>query len=858
MKNKLLLIIIVFIGLLTGVYIGYIKYSNNNWNNSIINEIYNPNVYLDYKGIPKYIDGKDIYTTVNQKNDIYNVLNEVSDMYGFENSKDEFSLKDTNSIDDITYYKMQQEYKSYPVYGYELMLSVKNGNVQSINGNYYNGINLNTQYALTKNEIMDIAQKYTIGEYNIKDVYKSIYIKNDEPLLSYILRIIDENNYYDLVLSSNGNFIDRVPLYNMVALEVTNDGINNQECTINIDQSGNGAFATYKMHDPVRNISIIDGSSIGVDFGNANNKKWGNAIYFLLSTNTAKPMQVGYEDGIITNLNEYSGNNIIKTAITNMFNFSKVYDYYYENLGRKSFDGKGKEIRVFINVKNNALSLDKKNEHNNASYRGGDLGIFTIGSVDLVSYGYALDVLAHEFTHGVIEYTADLSYQNETGALNESYADVMGSLIEGKNFLIAEDVEEIRDMANPNKHEDPAIKDGKYYFPVDTDTYNEEYQAYILKKYEDKGSPLNDWKEADNGGVHTNSGVPNYAAYLAYNGNAYKDKKEMAKVYYNSLFLIGKNASFEDSALAIIQSAKNLNISEDKIKIIENAFITTNILHRNDSNVNGVVFENGTSKGIVDARITIVNKLNNGIYYETNTDINGKYNIAGIPSGEYKVIYEKSKYETYETDVKLVENDNIIDASLNKKNDEKSKKSEIVFVMDISNSMEDSDPSDIRKKIISNIVLNLDDDTKVGLITFNKVGNIVASMSNKSLNKKILVTDIFNIANDNGRTVNSGTNGKAGLAMALNLFSTANINKYIVFLTDGEDNVFDSSMSYTQIIESAQEMGIKMITIGLGSGDEIDEVTLKQLAKETNGKYYHANSALKLSRFNRRLFDELN
>ena len=73
----------------------------------------------------------------------------------------------------------------------------------------------------------------------------------------------------------------------------------------------------------------------------------------------------------------------------------------------------------------------------------------------------------------------------------------------------------------------------------------------MLKRQEDKGSPLDDWKEWDNGGVHTNSGVPNYAAYLMYQNGAFKDREEMAKVWYNSLMFLNSSAKFEDCAYAV-------------------------------------------------------------------------------------------------------------------------------------------------------------------------------------------------------------------------------------------------------------------------------------------------------------------
>ncbi len=114
----------------------------------------------------------------------------------------------------------------------------------------------------------------------------------------------------------------------------------------------------------------------------------------------------------------------------------------------------------------------------------------------------ALDVVAHELTHGVTDFTSNLIYQNESGALNESFSDMMGTSVEffyqpagtgpmKADYLIGEDVVTpggLRSMANPGAFGDP-------------DHYSRRYTG-----------PL------DNGGVHTNSAIGNQAFYLAIEG----------------------------------------------------------------------------------------------------------------------------------------------------------------------------------------------------------------------------------------------------------------------------------------------------------------------------------------------------
>ncbi len=114
----------------------------------------------------------------------------------------------------------------------------------------------------------------------------------------------------------------------------------------------------------------------------------------------------------------------------------------------------------------------------------------------------ALDIVAHELTHGVTDYTSSLIYQNESGALNEAFSDIMGTSVEfyfqqpgsgnlRADYLIGEDVFRpggIRSMADPQAYGDP-------------DHYSRRFTG-----------------TADNGGVHINSGIPNQAFYLAIEG----------------------------------------------------------------------------------------------------------------------------------------------------------------------------------------------------------------------------------------------------------------------------------------------------------------------------------------------------
>ena len=163
--------------------------------------------------------------------------------------------------------------------------------------------------------------------------------------------------------------------------------------------------------------------------------------------------------------------------------------------------------------------------------------------------------MAHEFTHAVIDYTVGgwldkgLVYRGETGALNEAYADILGSLVEGKNgsarWLIGEDSQTVRDMSDPSAYNQP-----EHY-----DSFDPNY-------------------ERDNGGVHRYSGIFNFAAYKMMSSNKTKriSKETWAKVFYSSLFRLTSNAKFLDARGAVLASAKKYGFTGEEQEAVKKAF----------------------------------------------------------------------------------------------------------------------------------------------------------------------------------------------------------------------------------------------------------------------------------------------
>jgi hypothetical protein len=161
----------------------------------------------------------------------------------------------------------------------------------------------------------------------------------------------------------------------------------------------------------------------------------------------------------------------------------------------------------------------------------------------------------------VVEKTANLVYQGESGALNESFADVFGAMIDSDDWKIGEDVMQsggglptaLRDLANPHN----GFSSGSPWWQP----------SHMNEKY--NGTQ-------DNGGVHINSGIPNHAFYLfASNAAVGKDKAE--QVYYKALRdYLTKNSKFVDCRIAVIQAATDL-YGTNVANIAANAFAAVGI-----------------------------------------------------------------------------------------------------------------------------------------------------------------------------------------------------------------------------------------------------------------------------------------
>jgi thermolysin len=207
-----------------------------------------------------------------------------------------------------------------------------------------------------------------------------------------------------------------------------------------------------------------------------------------------------------------------RAAVDAHFGARQVWEYYRNTHGRYGINNAGGP-GYYGWVAGSTVGLISSVVHygsayNNAYWNG---SVMTYGDGDGTTFSplVTVDIAGHEMTHGVTQFTANLTYSGESGALNESMSDVFGSMVERyargvspdtRTWQIGEQAytpatagDALRYMYNPH-----LAKNSGFTADDDPDHYAERYTG-----------------TSDNGGVHINSGIPNYVFYLCSQGGTH-------------------------------------------------------------------------------------------------------------------------------------------------------------------------------------------------------------------------------------------------------------------------------------------------------------------------------------------------
>ena len=437
--------------------------------------------------------------------------------------------------------RFQLMVNNIPVFSGNFVLHIKDGVVKSYNGYLYNEVDVPSSPVLSENSALTIALNRvgaTVYKWQLPIEEDFIKREQNNPSATFFptgeLVIVQVGNpststtfrlcwkfdiyaqqpmsrqdvYIDATSGQVVKFTDKICHVDATGTATT---VYRGVRTITTDNTG----STYRLREAgrgngIRTYNMLRGTTYGsaVDFTDADNN-WNN---------------------VNPQLDQY--------APDAHWAAEKTYDYYMTH-SRSSVDGAGLLLNLYVHYNVNYV---------NAFWDGTRM---TFGDGD-ATYDplVSLDITGHEVTHGLTQYTSNLDYSYESGALNESFSDIFGAAVEyfadipGADWTIGEDIgAAFRSMSNPNLYGQPDTYLGTNWY---TGT-------------------------ADNGGVHTNSGVQNYWYYLLINGGS--GTNDVGDVYSitaqgrtvasdiawrNNVIYLTNTADYADARFYAIQSAIDL------------------------------------------------------------------------------------------------------------------------------------------------------------------------------------------------------------------------------------------------------------------------------------------------------------
>lgn len=471
--------------------------------------------FNDAKGVPTFVVGEFSKRKVNNADDALAIMQENHAMFNIESATAELKLFH-ESRDELGHrtFKFKQAYKGIPVFGNELIVhGDQQGNVTSVNGYFDPGVRsggLQLRPTLSKEQAVAVATKsFDDGAGNQFDISKSdltIYQSRDNVYhLVYVVTVTtltgEHPCYADVFVDAHtGDIISTLKKIEHVASVGSGTGVLGDRKPVNTDSYLGG----YYLRDITKPMYASGGK---IETYNAGYRTTLPGTLFSDVDNI-------WDDPAAVDAHVYSG---------------LVYDYYKNKHNRNSYDNNGATIKSTVHY---------GNRYNNAFWNGSQMVYGDGDGSTFAPLSGALDVVGHEITHGVIERTAGLVYSYQSGALNESFADVFGNLIENRSdelWLVGEDVytphtpgDALRSMSNPPAYGDPG-----------------HMNQYVVTS-------------SDNGGVHTNSGIPN-KAFFNFVTTSGVTRDEAGKVWYRALTqYMTSNSQFIDARNATIQAAVDL------------------------------------------------------------------------------------------------------------------------------------------------------------------------------------------------------------------------------------------------------------------------------------------------------------
>ncbi len=437
----------------------------------------------------------------------------------------------------FTHDKYQQYHNGIKVEFATYTIHSKGGKVKSMMGQYYNAKNTSSSPSITSSSALakatghigaksyvweneaqakSLSYKKPQGELVIFPEMEGI---SNEARLAYKYDIYSHDPVYRAdvyVDAKSGRVIFENARIHHADTPANGASLYNGNVSFTADNTG----STYRLRQTVQGIETYDLNN-GTSYGAATDITSGSSTFS----------------------NE-------QTGVQAHYAAEQTHAYFQQNHNRDSYDGNGAVLRSYISYSSNYV---------NAFWDGSRM---TYGDGDGVTYGplVTLDITGHEIAHGVTQFSADLVYQRESGALNESFSDIFGEMVENhatgsNNWEMGSEIGisgngAFRSMSNPKQYNDPDTYGGTHWTNPNC------------------GVPT---QSNDYCGVHSNSGVQNKWFYILAVGesgtndlgNSYGVTglgltKAGAIAYRNLTTYLSANSTFANARTGAIQAAIDL------------------------------------------------------------------------------------------------------------------------------------------------------------------------------------------------------------------------------------------------------------------------------------------------------------
>ena len=471
-------------------------------------------------------------------------------------------LREDTLIDGRTHERFGQYYEGVPVFGGDIARQLDRGLTVSIYGTAYTDIDLDTTPALSQEEatgIMETLSGTALPPSRAPELTILPSQETGDYILTYRARVMSQTGLTMYFTDAHSG--DVVLQFSDLKTQQANLPCDNCDVGDGTGVLGDrkkmsvrSAAGTYLAHALLRPPDLLTFDMKGdlnrtIDFL--------NGVTPLFESDLATDLDnVWTGDGASVDAHAYTG---------------WTYDYLFKRFGRRGLDNNDIRILTLVHPVRRQDVFTAPGDilflyYLNAFYAGNGVMVFGEGLPPGVTFAgrswnffaAALDVVAHELAHGVTDFSSQLIYQDESGALNEAFSDIIATGVEfffqepgsgplQADYLLAEDII-VPLLAGVNRSLQNPVAFG------DPDHYSNRFTG-----------------TADNGGVHTNSLIASHAFYLAIEGGTNTtsglgvtgvgaaNRDQIENVFYRAfVFMLPANATFSVARAATIQAARDL------------------------------------------------------------------------------------------------------------------------------------------------------------------------------------------------------------------------------------------------------------------------------------------------------------